>query len=785
MKRFLSFFICFILILGLVPLTAQESEAVFEGDDKIVIVIDPGHGGPSVGTSRNGEGEKVKTLELGMLLKQKLEANGNFIVHVTRTGDYDLPLASRGIYANSVNADVLVSLHFDGSVEKKDNGVSVITSVLPEYEMAKLARKVCDSLHSKTDLDIKGVIQRKDNAGYYWNKEKQWDCEDPSLGILSDYYGIPTWCAKFGIGSILIEHGFFTNEIDASIIFSEGMMEKMAQADADAIIDYYTNHTHTYTSDFVQDFPSNCVFQGKKSIHCTVCGHRKNVTSLEAAPDNHYWVNEKKTSASCGVDGVIYRECRITLNLNEKDVPIEDHIESQKITAKPHSYELTKMVEVTHTVDGYAVYTCSDCGHSFKEVTKAEGHSWTLVDEIEPKCTQKGVRTYECAGCDETKTEDVAELGHSFATSVKQKPTCTEEGIKSNKCTACGEETTEPIEATGHSFDNGAIYEPSCTEDMIRTYTCKSCGETKEETVKPEGHKFSKKTMQKLSCTEEVTLTAVCTACKLEVEETFEPLGHDFYKRVTKKNSCTEDGEEVGTCRKCGTKETFVIEKTGHAFDVEVVKEKTCTEDGEEIRTCSVCDYTETVFVEKTGHDMVVEVNKKPTCVNSGYTLKSCSNCDYTEEVNKPAVGHLFVTEITAEASVFTRGAKLTSCSNCGEYYREVIPSVWDRDSVKAIIIGCSALVLAAVFTIVIFHIKRKEERENEAKARAEADVATVLEDADKIQNAEQIEMFDDIPSEETTEEAYASEEPEETEEAEVSVEKEEPEAEKEPEPVA
>ncbi len=800
MKRIFSFFICLFLILGLVPFAAHEAEAVFEGDDKIVILIDPGHGGANVGTSRNGIGEKYKTFELGNLLKQKLEANGNFIVHMTRTGDYDLPLAARGIYANTVNADLLVSLHFDGSLAKGDNGISVITSVLPEYEMVDLAYMVCNSLSAKTGIGIKGVIQRKDNAGYYWNKEKQWDCEDPSLGTLSDYYGIPTWCAKFGIGSILIEHGFFTNDYDASIIFSEGMMDKMAEADAEAIINYYTNHTHTYTSDYIQDFPSNCVFQGKKSIHCTTCGHRKNITSLEAAPDNHYWVNEKTTSASCGVDGVLYRECRITLNLNDKDVPIEDHIESKTIEAKPHEYEIGERVEATHTVDGYIVFVCSNCKSSYKEIYAAEGHKWTLVDEIGPKCTQKGVKTYKCDGCDETYTEEQAALGHSYNVSEIVEPTCTEKGSRVQRCTACGDETTEPIEAKGHSFDNGVIYEPSCTEDMIRTYTCKECGFEEEETVKPTGHTFSKKEMQKLSCTEEVTIVSVCTACKLETEETFAPTGHDFNTRIIKKNTCTDDGEELGTCKKCGYKETTVIEKTGHTFDVEVVKENTCTEDGEEVRTCSVCEYVETVFVGKTGHNMVLETNCKPTCVNNGYVLKVCSECDYQEKDEKLATGHVFVTEITAEASMFTRGAKLTSCSNCGEYYREVIPSAWDSDSTKAIIIGCSALVLAAVFTVVIFHMKKREERKKELDAireRAEADVAAITENAEKIQFAEQIEMFEDLPSEEAeadeaeVEEPEESVEAEETEETEKSEEAEEAEKaveaedEKEPEPVA
>ncbi len=644
MKRFLSFIICLVMIVCIIPFASHESEAAFEGDDKIVIVIDPGHGGSDVGTARNGIGEKVKTLELGTYLKQKLEENGNFIVYMTRTGDSTLPLPSRGICANNANADLLVSLHFDGSTNKGDRGVSVITSVLPEYQMVELANMVANSLTAKTGLTKKGsgIIQRKDNAGYYWNAEKQWDCQDKSLGTLSDYYGIPTWCAKFGMGSILIEHGFFTNDGDASIIFSEGMMEKMAEADAEAIINYYTNHTHTYTADYIQDFPSNCMFQGKKSLHCTICGHRKNVTNLEAAPDNHYWINENSKAASCGVDGYISHDCRITLNLNEKKVPCENHTESLVIPAQPHAYIQTDFKEVTHTQDGFTQYTCSNCNHSFKDIVKAEGHSWQLIDTIDPNCTEKGKKTYSCSGCSETYTEAIAALGHSISITETLAAKCTEDGYTKSRCTACGEEFMETLAAKGHSFSSNALELINCTEDVTVTEKCKTCGTTTEQTFKA----------------------------------------------------------------------------TGHSFEIEIIKQNNCTEDGEEISTCSSCGYSETIITTKTGHNFVITEEKQANCTSGGYTVSLCSVCSYEERTEHLPLGHVFVTEITAEASMFTQGAKLTSCSNCGEQYREVIPSAWENPATKAIIIGISAVVLAAALTVVLLYLKKKnEEAENKEAA--------------------------------------------------------------------
>lgn len=707
MKRFVSFLICLIMIFTIIPIASPVSEAAFEGDDKIVIVIDPGHGGPrNVGTSYNGIGERIKTFELGCLLKEKLEANGNFIVHMTRTGDYDLPLAARGIYANSVNADLLVSLHFDGSTNRNDRGVSVITSVLPEYAMVDLANMVANSINALTGLPKKGsgIIQRKDNAGYYWNAEKQWDCKDKSLGTLSDYYGIPTWCAKFGIGSILIEHGFFTNSADTAIIFKEGMIERLAEADAQAIINYYTNHTHTYASDYTQDFPSNCVYQGKKSIHCTTCGHRKNVTYLDAAPDNHYWINEKSTAAGCGVDGYISHECRITLNLNEKDVPCDNHVENKVIPAQPHSYYQSDFREVTHTVDGYTKYTCSNCNHSYKDVVKAEGHSWQLVDEIHPNCTVKGKKTYTCSTCNESYSEDIKALGHSLATIETQAATCTEAGYTKSRCTACGEEF--------------------------------------EETLEAKGHKFSQNALSMINCTEDVTVTEKCKACGITTEQTFQATGHSFERQVIKQNTCTEDGEEKNICSKCGFEEIVITLKTGHSY--------------------------------------VVTDEKKATCTGSGYTVSVCSVCQFEKKEEFIPTGHLFVTEITAEASMFTQGAKLTSCSNCGDQYREVIPSAWDNPATKAIIIGISAFVLAAILTVVLLYLKKKNEEEAEEKdtdgeemvAAAEA----IVEAAEKAEESENAE--DSSEDAEAEVEAEAEIEPAATEtEADVEAETEEVEA--------
>lgn len=79
------------------------------------IVIDPGHGGRNTGTrSAGGNLEKTYTLDWALRLQPLLETNG-WRVLLTRTNDSDLTLAQRVEFADAVDADLFLSLHFNAS----------------------------------------------------------------------------------------------------------------------------------------------------------------------------------------------------------------------------------------------------------------------------------------------------------------------------------------------------------------------------------------------------------------------------------------------------------------------------------------------------------------------------------------------------------------------------------------------------------------------------------------------------------------------------------------------
>lgn len=232
----------------------------FAEKDKIVVVLDPGHGGADPG-SAGTYAEAYYNLKVAQYCADALNKNGNFTVKMTRSSQSEgLKLAQRGLYADSVNADIIVSIHFNSSTSPSVNGIEIYTSVLDKYDLSGLARITADKLSKATGLSVRGCFEKYDTGDstgiYYWSEKYQWDVpNDPSVGSLSDYYGIITWGAKFGFPGMIIEHAYLSNPSDLAVADKEANLKKMGEADAAALIEYYTNHTHSYASAYTQDYP--------------------------------------------------------------------------------------------------------------------------------------------------------------------------------------------------------------------------------------------------------------------------------------------------------------------------------------------------------------------------------------------------------------------------------------------------------------------------------------------------------------------------------------------------
>lgn len=95
-------------------------------DRLIVIALDPGHGGEDPGAvGPTGLKEKDVVLAVGLKLRERLQANPNIRVLMTRDKDFFVPLQDRVRKARRVQADLFVSIHADAFFTPHARGASV------------------------------------------------------------------------------------------------------------------------------------------------------------------------------------------------------------------------------------------------------------------------------------------------------------------------------------------------------------------------------------------------------------------------------------------------------------------------------------------------------------------------------------------------------------------------------------------------------------------------------------------------------------------------------------
>jgi len=123
---------------------APPSNGLAHPPGRIVVAIDPGHGGSDPGTiGVDGIKEKDLVLAMGLELAQALEATGRYGVVLTRRTDEGLALRERIKVARDGGAQLFLSLHADSLADPTVAGASVYTlsETASDEEAAALAAK--------------------------------------------------------------------------------------------------------------------------------------------------------------------------------------------------------------------------------------------------------------------------------------------------------------------------------------------------------------------------------------------------------------------------------------------------------------------------------------------------------------------------------------------------------------------------------------------------------------------------------------------------------------------
>jgi len=173
------------------------------------VVIDAGHGGKDPGaTSVLGFYEKSVNLSVANKVARLLEQRG-LRVKMTRTDDYFVELEDRVAIANNLNADLFVSIHSDSFPKSSRRGYTVYIARSASSSSRRAASAISRSM-SGTGLNSFGV----QTAGYH---------------VLTGTRG----------PAVLVELGYLSNRSEAALLRSGSFQNRLAQAVADGISDYF------------------------------------------------------------------------------------------------------------------------------------------------------------------------------------------------------------------------------------------------------------------------------------------------------------------------------------------------------------------------------------------------------------------------------------------------------------------------------------------------------------------------------------------------------------------
>jgi N-acetylmuramoyl-L-alanine amidase len=174
---------------------------------KLVVLIDPGHGGKDPGAiGRGGIREKDVILPISQRIAEVLERNGVQVV-MTRDSDYFVTLPGRVAMAERADADVFVSIHANSAGANRPE-VSGLETYYYNTGLT-LARIV----HNQVLRSVNVRDRKVRKARFY---------------VLR----------KSSMPSILVETGFLTGRDDAAKLKSSAYRNQMADAIAQGILQY-------------------------------------------------------------------------------------------------------------------------------------------------------------------------------------------------------------------------------------------------------------------------------------------------------------------------------------------------------------------------------------------------------------------------------------------------------------------------------------------------------------------------------------------------------------------
>ena len=220
-KKAFAALVCILSLVCAFPASAKAAQRLQDTGDKLVIVIDPGHGGSNRGTISGEQEEKGMTLTTAQAMYDELCLYEGVEVYMTRTGDKELSLKQRAEFAAEKEADIMFSIHYNASEYHTHFGSEVWVSAFVPFNAYgyQFGQEVLKEFR-ETGLFIRGIKTR---------------IGDDNL----DYYGIIREAYLLNIPSLIIEHCYVDEERDIDYCATEEDMKAFGKADATAVAKYF------------------------------------------------------------------------------------------------------------------------------------------------------------------------------------------------------------------------------------------------------------------------------------------------------------------------------------------------------------------------------------------------------------------------------------------------------------------------------------------------------------------------------------------------------------------
>lgn len=151
-----------------------------------IVVLDAGHGGSDTGNSEGRTYEKEIVLDIVLLLQEKLKGS-DIKVYYTRNDDNDVEMDKRVRFANSVDADMLISIHADYSDDTSKKGISSIYNsayFIQNFDSIQLADILEKSVIKATGAKALGLLEVTDAD--VLTKEAKIPAAQINIGYLSN-----------------------------------------------------------------------------------------------------------------------------------------------------------------------------------------------------------------------------------------------------------------------------------------------------------------------------------------------------------------------------------------------------------------------------------------------------------------------------------------------------------------------------------------------------------------------------------------------------------------------